>query len=72
MGTAISFYLSTSTCGKADVLSSPQQGSLWAILPAVVYAATGNKFMMVVASWVPTAIMVYRTPDTICKEKPSA
>ncbi len=72
VGTAISFYLSTRTCGKADLLASPQQGALWAFIPAVVYSATGSKFIMVLATWIPTLILVYMTPHTICKEKPTA
>lgn len=70
VGTAISFYLSTSTCGKADLFASPQQGALWAIIPALVYATTGSKFVMTVATWIPTFVMVYMVPQTICKEKP--
>jgi hypothetical protein len=72
VGTAISFYLSTRACGKADLFASPQQGALWAFIPAVVYAATGSKFIMVLATWIPTFLMVYMTPQTICKEKPTA
>jgi hypothetical protein len=72
VGTAISFYLSTRTCGKVDLIASPQQGALWAFIPAVVYSATGSKFMMVLATWIPTLILVYMTPQTICKEKPTA
>lgn len=72
VGTAISFYLSTSACGKADLFASPQQGALWALIPAIVYSATYSKFIMVVSTWIPTFVLVYMTPQTICKEKPAA
>lgn len=72
VGTAISFYVSTSACGKADLFASPQQGALWAFIPAIVYSATGSKLIMILASWIPTLILVYMTPQTICKEKPAA
>jgi hypothetical protein len=72
VGTAISFFLTTSQCGKSDPLANSQQGALWAFIPAMVYYITANKFMMVLATWVPTLLLVYMTPQTICKEKPTA
>jgi len=67
VGTAISFYLSISQCGKTDPLASSQQGAVWALLPALVYSVTANKFMVVFATWIPTILLVYMTPQTICK-----
>lgn len=68
VGTALSFFLSVRKCGKVDLYSSPRQGALWAAFPALVYSLTHSTYAMIVATWVPTMILLYTVDNTICEE----
>lgn len=69
VGTALSFFQAGSECRKVDLYASPRYGAMWALLPAITYAITGNTFAMIVATWVPTIALVSLTDSTICKEQ---
>ena len=71
IGTALTIFISSMKCGRVDVWKSPQYGASWAILPAIVFAVTGNTYAMVVSSWVTTLLLVFWTEQTVC-EKPAA
>ena len=42
---------------------------MWAALPAMVYAVTDNAYAMMVATWIPTVMLIYATEYSICKKK---
>ena len=67
VGTALSFFLSVRKCGKIDLYASPRQAALWAAFPALVYGLTGSTYAMIVATWVPTLILLYTVDNTICE-----
>lgn len=67
MGTALSFFQAARVCGKVDLYSSPRYGALWALIPAIAYALTGNTYIMIVATWIPTLVLVSLTEKTICE-----
>ena len=67
VGTALSFFISSMSCKKVDMALGPQQGALWAALPALVYGFTGNRYAMMVATWIPTVVMVYAVDYSVCK-----
>lgn len=69
VGTALSFFVNNMRCNKVDLLASPRYGAMWAIIPAFVFGATGNKYAMMVSTWIPTLLMVFTAQYTICKEK---
>jgi len=69
VGTALSFFVSSITCGRTDVYASPRDGALWAVIPAFVYMVSGNKYNMVVSTWIPTLILVFVTKFTLCDKK---
>lgn len=69
MGTALSFFLASVTCGKLDLFASPSQGALWALFPAVTYNLTGSTYAMIVSTWVPTLILIFTNENTICSKK---
>jgi len=69
VGTALSFFVSSITCGRTDVYISPRDGALWAVIPAFVYMVSGNKYNMVVSTWIPTLILVFVTKFTLCDKK---
>ena len=71
IGTALTIFISSMKCSKVDVWKSPQYGAMWGLLPAIVFAMTGNTYAMIVSSWVPTVGLVYWTDQTVC-EKPAA
>jgi hypothetical protein len=66
VGTVLSFFLGTTSCGKVDLDKSPRQGAMWALLPAIVYMLTGSPYAMVVSTWIPTLVLIYTTEQTIC------
>jgi hypothetical protein len=66
VGSALSFYLTSTICGKVDLDASPRQGAMWAALPALVYFLTGNVYGMIVSTWIPTLVLIYTTEQTIC------
>jgi hypothetical protein len=67
VGTALSFFVSSMTCSKTDLFISPRDGAFWAVIPAFAYSVTGNKFVMVLSTWIPTMLMVFATKHTVCK-----
>lgn len=67
VGTALSFFVSSMLCSKTDLFISPRDGALWAVIPAFVYTITGSKFVMVLATWIPTMLMVVGTKYTVCR-----
>jgi len=67
VGTALSFFVSSMLCSKTDLFISPRDGALWAVIPAFVYTITGSKFVMVLATWIPTMLMVAGTKYTVCR-----
>jgi hypothetical protein len=67
IGTALSFFQASRVCGKVDLYASPRYGALWAVIPAIAYTITGNAFIMIVATWIPTILLVLLTEYTICK-----
>ena len=67
VGTALSFFQAARVCGKVDLYASPRYGALWALIPAIAYAITGNTYIMVVATWIPTLVLVSLTEKTICE-----
>ena len=69
VGTALSFFVSSITCGRTDVYTSPRDGALWAVIPAFVYMVSGNKYNMVLSTWIPTLILVFVTKFTLCDKK---
>jgi hypothetical protein len=66
VGTALCFFLGITICGKVDLDKSPRYGAMWALLPAIVYVLTGNKYAMVVCTWIPTMVLIYTAEQTIC------
>jgi hypothetical protein len=71
VGTALSFFVSSITCGRTDLYGSPRDGALWAAIPAFIYTMTGSKFVMVLSTWIPTLLMVFVTKFTLCDKKAS-
>jgi len=71
VGTALSFFVSSITCGRTDIYASPRDGALWAVIPALVYTISGSKYTMVLSTWIPTLIMVFVTKFTVCDKKAS-
>jgi hypothetical protein len=69
VGTALSFFISSMTCRKVDMNAAPRYGAMWAALPAMVYAVTDNAYAMMVATWIPTVMLIYATEYSICKKK---
>jgi len=69
VGTALSFFVSSITCGRTDLYLSPRDGALWAAIPAFIYIMTGSKFVMVLSTWIPTLLMVFVTKFTLCDKK---
>ena len=69
VGTALSFFVSSITCGRTDIYASPRDGALWATIPAFVYMITGSKYIMVLSTWIPTMLMVFVTKFTLCDKK---
>jgi len=69
VGTGLSFFVSSISCGRTDLYASPRDGALWAVIPAFVYAITGSKYVMVLSTWVPTLLMVFVTKFTLCDKK---
>ena len=69
IGTALSFFISSMTCNHVDLFRSPRYGALWALPVAITFAITQNTYATIVASWIPTMLMVYTNEYTICKEK---
>jgi len=69
VGTALSFFVSSITCGRTDLYTSPRDGALWAAIPAFVYTVTESKYMMVLSSWIPTLLLVFVTKFTVCDKK---
>ena len=67
VGTALSFFQAARVCGKVDLYASPRYGALWALIPAIAYALTGNTYIMIAATWIPTLILVALTERTICE-----
>ena len=71
IGTALAIFISTWKCGEMDVWRSPQYGAAWAFLPALVFGLTENTYATIVATWIPTIVLVDWTEQTVC-EKPAA
>ena len=69
VGTALSLFVGSIACGKTDLYRSPRDGALWAVIPAFVYAITGNKYATVLSTWIPTLLMVFVTKFTVCDKK---
>jgi hypothetical protein len=69
VGTALSFFVSSITCGRTDLYLSPRDGALWAVIPAFVYMITESKYIMVLSTWIPTMLMVFVTKFTLCDKK---
>ena len=67
VGTALSFFQASRVCGKVDLFASPRYGALWAVIPAIAYVLTGNSVIMIVATWIPTLLLILLTEDSICK-----
>jgi hypothetical protein len=67
VGTALSFFQASRVCGNVDLFASPRYGALWAVIPAIAYTITGNAFIMIVATWIPTILLVMLTDRMICK-----
>lgn len=68
VGTALSFFQASRVCGKVDMSASPRYGALWAVIPAVAYILSGNSVIMIVATWIPTLLLILLTEQSICKD----
>jgi hypothetical protein len=69
VGTALSLFIASITCGRTDLYRSPRDGALWAVIPAFVYAISESKYIMVLSTWIPTLLMVFVTKFTVCDKK---
>jgi hypothetical protein len=68
VGTALAIFIGSTACNRVDLYAGPQYGALWAVLPTIAYAVTDNPFAMIVATWVPTMVMVYQTQHKLCRQ----
>ena len=68
VGTALCMFISSMTCRKVDMNAAPRYGAMWAAIPAMVYAITGNAYAMMAATWIPTVVLIYATEYVLCKK----
>lgn len=68
VGTALCLFISSMGCRKADLNVAPRYGAMWALLPSMVFAITDSGYAMMVATWIPTLVLIYVTEYFVCKK----
>jgi len=74
LGIAITMLISIQSCDTVSLFLTLLYGSVWALIPSLVFILTNNKYMTLLSIWIPTLILVGMVDASICgntKETPA-
>lgn len=66
IGLSVAALVSVQGCGKISLVQTFKYGSVWTLFPALVFVATGNPYMTLLASWIPTLFLVKVVSESVC------
>ena len=69
LGMAITMLISIQGCDTVSLFLTLLYGSVWALVPSLVFILTNNKYMTLLSIWIPTLILIGMVDATICPDK---
>ena len=69
VGLAVATLSSIVACGEIGLVQVIRYGSLWVIVPALVFLVSGDKYITTLSIWIPTFFLVNRMID-VCSQPP--
>jgi len=66
IGLSVASLISVQGCGKISFVQTVKHGSIWALFPTLVFVVSGNAYMTLLASWIPTLFLVKVVSESVC------
>jgi len=69
LGMAVTMMISIQGCDTVSLFLTVFYGSVWALVPSLVFILTNDKYMTLLSIWIPTLILIGMIDASICPEK---
>lgn len=68
VGMIVAMLVSVMNCSTISIVQTIKYGSLWTLFPSAVFMITHDKWMTLLAVWIPTFFLINQMDQSVCNE----